>query len=603
VSRPVRPRKDRSAWLWFAATALVFVPAMRGEFLNWDDTDWILNNPLVVIPGGEMWWSAWSDPFLGSWYPLYIWSLRALWGIGQAIEGFVQGDPQLSAVWTFVGGPTSPFHAASILLFASAAALWHECLRRLGVGPAGRALAVVWFALHPLRVESVVWATALRDVLSVTLLLGALYLHLSDRPGLRRVAAPAVFAAALLCKSMVFMLAPLPLLVDLLWRRRPWRESLAVAAPWLALGVADAVVARLAYQTVLDINTPLAGGLPGSLPVIAAIQARYLRLQLVPSGLAALPSAPDPGMWGWLLLVAGVAVVAGAAWWATRGHRRPLLVCLLYLLPMAPVCGLMPLAWAVADRYTLLPSLGLTLGLAALVDTPRLARFALPASGAVAALWAVLTILTIPHWHDSAAVWTRSLDLYPREWATHLNYAGVCGGEDRMEDARVHLWIARELVEGSPQDHAKVAEMLMFAELILASEPLDRMQSYRQSFAQAGQDPAAMAALALELAAAGQRSSAEVIVRHAEELGAGPEVAPLVRGILADREGDHARALYHAVRGLESAPGDVHLLTLQVRSWIMLAGPEAARPAAEALSVQLPGTEPEIILQRMSDGR
>jgi len=601
VSEP--RRRDRAAWIWFAATALVFVPALRGEFLNWDDTDWILNNPLVVLPGTEAWWTAWTDPCLGAWYPLYVWALRILWLLGQSVTGWVEGDPQLSAAWTFVGGAAAPFHATSILLFATAAALWHECLRRLGIGPAGRALAVAWFALHPLRVESVAWATALRDVMSVTAVLAALRLHLSDRAGLRRVAAPAAFAAALLCKSMVFALAPLPLLIDVLWRRQPWRSSLVTAAPWLVLGVADAVVARLAYQTVLDVNTPLGGGLLGSLPVVAAIQVRYLRLQLVPSGLAALPSAPSPGAWGWLALLVGLAVVGLAVWWAWRGRRRPLLLCLLYLLPMGPVCGLMPLAWPVADRYTLLPSLAVSLGLAMLLQLPRLARLAMPVTGGFAATWIVLTVLTIPHWHDSAALWTRSLDQYPREWATHLNYAGVCGGEQRMEDARFHLWIARELVGESPPDRAKVAEMLMFAELILADQPMDRMQMFRDSFGEAGEDHAAVTGLALDLASAGQAPAAEVVLRRAEDLGAGPEVAPLVRGVLADREQEHARALYHAARGLRTSPDDVHLLTLQTRSLIMLAGPEAARPAAEALSAQLPGTDPDVILARMAGGR
>lgn len=600
MSRRDTPRADRSAWLWFAVVVVVFSPAMGGEFLNWDDRDWIFGNPLVVVPGAEPWKDLWTNPYLGSWYPLYLSTMRVLWSLGAAVSGWVQGDPQLTAAWTWLGGAPALFHLASILGFGVAAALWYGCLRRLGIGVAGCALAVAWFALHPLRVESVAWATALRDVLSVLLVLLSWRLHLSDRTGLRRWGAPVAFAAAILCKSMVFALAPATLLLDLLWRGRERRPSLIDAAPHLALGAAGAVVAYLSYGSVLEDNVRVGGSLVESLPVIGAIQLRYLRLQLCPCDLAALPSAPAGGVLGWLALVAGVAAVAVAAWWLRRGRRRPLAIALLYLLPMGPVCGLLPLAWPVADRYTLLPSLAVSLALGWAATTPRLTRFALPAAGVVAVGWALLTLLHIPHWSESEALWARSLDLYPREWAAHMNYAGAVGGKERMDEAAQHLRIAQGLVEDREPDAAQVADMLMFAELILADVPLQRIEGYRGRYAAAETDAEAMASLAMDLAATGLREPCLVIVRRAEQLGAGGELRHLAQAVMATRTGDWAVVLYHAGRGLDRAPDDVHLLTLQVRALIDLGGREAARPSAEALAALLPGTDPDLILDRMS---
>jgi protein O-mannosyl-transferase len=600
VSEPQGTRKDRSAWLWFAVVVVVFAPAVGGEFLNWDDRDWIFGNPLVVVPGGEAWKELWTNPYMGSWYPLYLSTLRVLWALSAAATGWVQGDPQLTAAWTWLGGPPALIHVASILGFGAAAALWYGCLRRLGIGMAGCALAVAWFALHPLRVESVAWATALRDVLSVLLVLLSWRLHLSEGGGLRRWGAPAAFAAAILCKSMVFALAPALLVLDLLWRGRERRASLLDAIPHLVLGVAGAVVSYLSYGSVLQDNVRLGGSLVGSLPIIGAIQWRYLRLQLCPWDLAALPTAPAGGALGWLALVAGVAALAAAAWWVSRGRRRPLAIALLYLLPMGPVCGLLPLAWPVADRYTLLPSLAVSLALGWAASTTKLKRFALPAAGVVAVGWSLLTLLHIPHWNESEVLWARSLDLYPREWAAHMNYAGAVGGKERMDEAAQHLRIAQGLVGDREPDAAKVADMLMFAEMILADVPLQRIEGYRGRYTEADTDAEAMASLAMDLAATGLREPCLIIVRRAEQLGAGDQLEPMALAVLATRTDDWDVVLYHADRGLDSAPEDLHLLTLKVRALMDLGGREAARSSAEVLAAQLPGTDPDLILDRMT---
>jgi len=601
-SRPGRQR-DHAGWLWFAVTALVFVPTVRGQFLNWDDNDWIVNNPLVVIPGGEAWTAIWTGPCLAAWYPLYLSALKLLWGVGVGIGGLAEGDPQLAAAWTWIGGQPAPFHIASILGFATAVLLWHECLRRLGISPAGRALAVAWFALHPLRVESVAWATALRDVLSLAFLVGSLRLHLSEREGRRRWLAPAAFAAAVLCKSMVFALAPLPLLIDLLWRKRSRRDSLIDSIPYFAIAAGGATAAFLAYRSVLAENVYVGGSFLGSLPVVGAIQLRYLRVQLWPLDLAALPSAPPGGILGWLALLAGIAAVGACVWWARRGKTRPLAVTLMYLLPMGPVCGLMPLAWPVADRYSLLPSLGLTLGLGWLATHTRFARVALPTAAVVAAVWAVATILYLPTWGENERLWSRSLDLFPGEWAAHMNYAGAIGGKGRMEEAAHHLYVARELVGDKDADQGQVAEMLMFAELLLANQELQAIQGYRGRFAGAAGDPDPLGALAIDLASSGLEAPCEVVIHHALEMGGEEHVAHLARSVLAERRRDWPRVLFHAVNGLALAPDDVHLLTMETRARLQLGGPEAARDAAERLAAQIDGADPDIILERMAGVR
>ena len=610
AAAPRPPRPDRAAWLWFAAVAVVFSPALGGEFLNWDDQEWITANPLVVSPDRRAWLDIWTTARLGSYYPVYYSVLRILWSLAGAVPGWIEGQAALERAWTWGGGAALPFHATGVLVFAGAAALWHEVLRRLGIGPAGRALGVAFFALHPLRVESVAWASALRDVLSLQLLVTALWLHLSEQRAHRRIFGPLAFGAALLAKSMVFALAPAPLLIDLLWRRKSWSESWPRGLAYLGLGAAGAAVSFLSFRPIASENLYPQGDLWHSLPVIGMTQLRYLQVQVWPTGLAALPTTPEPSVVGWIALAAGVAAVAVCAALLARRWRLPLLLVALYLLPMGPVSGVLPLAWPVADRYTLLPALAVSLGLAWIADRgwepvrgPLRAwcgAAVTPLTGVVAAALALSTLQTLPHWKDSEALWLRSLEEYPREWAAHLNYAGVVGGRLEMDDAVFHLQVARGLSPRREIDRAQITGLLLFAELLRAGMPEQVIAGYGNRYSDGVDDGRQLAALSLDMAAAGLVGPCALVLRRAEELGAPPAAPAVVRGTLAGRQGRWARALLHARSGLDELPGDPNLLTLSCMALLSMGRSDLALEVAGQLAVQIPGSDPVEILREIA---
>ena len=594
------PPRDRTAWLWFAVTALVFLPAMGGEFLNWDDKDWILDNPLVTTAGARPWLDIWIHPTLGAYYPITLTVTRLLWAISSGIDGWVQGHETMANAWTAIGGPAAPFHLASILGFAAAAGLFHEVLRRLGIGTAGRTLGVVVFALHPLRVESVAWAAALRDVLSLDFILLFTLALLSQRASVRRWGAAAAFVAAMLCKSMVFTMAPLPLLLGLLWFRRPLREVLRAAAPSLGLGLAGAAVALVVYRPVAAVNDYVGGSLLGSIPVIAGIQLRYLRLQIAPYDLAALPSPAAGDVMGWFVAAAAVCLLVFAITLARRGQGGLLLVGCLYLLAMGPVSGLLPLAWPVADRYTLLPSLAVAASVAWLAQRPQLGRAILPITAATALALALMTIFTIPRWHDSEALWRHSLTRFPDEFGAHQNYAGVVGGKGRMKEAAFHLVQALELANGKEPDTTKLVGLLMFAELLKMDVSMRRIEPFNAQYDQAGRDPMAMAGLGVELAAARLAPPAQVILRRAAELGAPQSAVSLGYATLAARAHEWDVVLYHTTLGLEEDPEAQQLLALQIMAYDELGELGAALDVAEEVArQQYTGISAEGIVERL----
>ena len=127
-------------------TFLIFLPATRYDFVNFDDYPIIRLNDHVtrgLTVDGVRW--AFTNLDQGAYFPLTWLSFQL--------------DAQLYGL--HAGG----YHLTNILLHAANAAVLFWFLR-LASGSRWRSAAVsAIFAVHPLRVESVVWVTERKDVL------------------------------------------------------------------------------------------------------------------------------------------------------------------------------------------------------------------------------------------------------------------------------------------------------------------------------------------------------------------------------------------------------------------------------------------------------
>jgi 4-amino-4-deoxy-L-arabinose transferase-like glycosyltransferase len=209
----------------FAITFVTFLPGLSGEFVNWDDDVNFLGNPNFRGLGWSNVRWMFTTTHEGHWIPLTWLTL----GLNYALGGM---DP-----WGY--------HLVSLAFHAASAVLFYFVARRLiraalaGAGPAalswGAAFAAVLFAVHPLRVESVVWITERRDVQSMCFyLLAALgYLraveegHDGRLSSLWRGLSVAAFVCAVMSKSSTIMLPAALFLIDVYPLRRTslgWRR-------------------------------------------------------------------------------------------------------------------------------------------------------------------------------------------------------------------------------------------------------------------------------------------------------------------------------------------------------------------------------------------
>jgi tetratricopeptide (TPR) repeat protein len=449
----------------FVATVVVFWPACEAQFVNYDDTVYVTDNPRVLggLSAPDVAWAL-TTFHAGNWHPLTWLSLQL--------------DASL-----FGTGPWG-FHFTNVLLHAASAAALFLALRML-TGTVWRSAVVAsLFALHPLHVESVAWVAERKDTLSglfwmLTLLAYGWYVR---RPGGGRYALVVLaLALGLLAKPMLVTLPCVLLLLDY-WplrraalqagpgvgkvparscvaaRPRPplpaakrlpasagWRALVLEKLPLFGLAVCSCIVTWAAQQHGKSVASweviPLASRLANA--VVAC--GTYLWAMLWPTGLAVFYPHPGAALPAWR--VASAAVFLGATslliLWPGR-HKGYLVVgWLWYLGTLVPVLGLVQVGdQARADRYTYLPLVGIFLlvvwGVADLAQRWQGPRLLAGLTAAVLAVCALGTREQLLVWRDSRALWTHALDVGQQSSVAHNNLGGWLQSQGDLEGARQH---------------------------------------------------------------------------------------------------------------------------------------------------------------------
>jgi hypothetical protein len=220
-----------------AATAAAFSPCLDNGFTTWDDDIYVTDNPLVArgLPGGVP--AIFTTFVSGNYHPLVV--------LSHAVE------------YRLFGLNPRPYHAVNLALhLVNTALVFYLLILVLGGDLAASAAAALFFAVHPLRVESVAWVSDRKDLLGAAFFFAglAVYLRQIRQPGHRRHGLLLLlFLLALLSKGTAVVFPLALLLCDWLHGRMD-RAALIGKIPLFTLSAlfgAIALAARHAYQGVL----------------------------------------------------------------------------------------------------------------------------------------------------------------------------------------------------------------------------------------------------------------------------------------------------------------------------------------------------------------
>ena len=366
------------------------------------------------------------------------------------------------AIWgTWFGG----FHLTNVVLYLASIALWFRVLEGFGIERTVAGLAVLLWALHPSHAESVAWLSERKGVLGMMFAgaCGLAYVRVRSGRGARWLAlAVGCAVCAVWSKALAaFAIATLGGLELVMPASRvSWRRSL------VGLGTIG-VVAGLAFVPVLSlaasssvIGTAMRAP-AGRVEMAVGTYGFYLR-----SGVFAVrnavsysistygPSAVD-------LVVGAIALVA-SGFVLVLASRRPAMRAgaAIWLVGWFPISHLvLPLQMVfVADRYVLLPTLGLALVVAAYASS--VAQDLAPADRSWCSVpcWSVAALLLAldaqTSWRDSRTLWERAIESegwrrveHVRRGVARRRSAGARGG-DRRARPRAHARAAARAARG-----------------------------------------------------------------------------------------------------------------------------------------------------------
>jgi protein O-mannosyl-transferase len=455
----------------FLLTFLFYSPILRYGYVNWDDGLLITNNPTIQKLDGPHVVNLFTTFECGSYTPLSRLSLAIDWRIWNADPRGIHFTSlilhSLNAALVFilallifrrVSGATSS-HGTGILLTAAAGALV--------------------FAIHPLKVESVAWASERRDVLCgfFALLSTITYLKYasqSDEPGERRrylfPLTYLLFLASLLSKAMSVGLPLVFLFIDYFPLRRfqgksnPARRTLHLfveKTPFLFTSLIIGCATLFQFQereTAIDLEVM---GWEDRLSQSFVTTILYVSKFLVPLSLNPLYKKhhsfgfDQPQVLFCLGLVLLGLLVCG--WLFFKRHTAaPAVAGSSFLVLILPFVGLTQTGYQlIADRYTYLATLplGILIVGCAWRFTPSWRRLFVPILAAWMVWIAWTTFRQIPIWRDSVTLWSHSVNLDDRNPIAWMNLGTAHLDSGNLSEARRCLEKTLELAPHSANTH------------------------------------------------------------------------------------------------------------------------------------------------------
>jgi protein O-mannosyl-transferase len=529
-----------SVWgVLIACVWIAFSPALRNGFVDWDDPQWFLENDSFRGLGWEQLQFAFTS-FKGGVYQPLGWLVQSL---TYQLYGL---DPRGYHLVSLV------FHVANVVLLhllcvRLLATRMPDAVARLGASFGWLCgIPVLLYAVHPLRVEMVAWASPQAYLPSITLSLLATLAYLQAHPssgGFRRpwmIVSSFLIVLAVLTKGSAVVLPFVFLILDAYPLRRlgsgqlSWpavRSALLEKVPVLVFCFALTVVAFVAKYRWLDPEVTGQSVLVGRVAQTSFGACFYLVKTAWPFGITAYYPRPEGENFVTPLFGACVAGVMLLAAVAIRLRRKwPWLLAALaaYVLIASPYLGLARVSVTLAsDRYCHAAMMAwVVIGCAGLCTLAkrRWTRPVLLGAGAgtlgIAGLLMTLCWAQCRVWESNEHLWSHALN--SAKWSPELHhYMGTALAEDGKFDLA----------------HAELREALRL----------------RPQFPQATYD------MGVLLDRRGETEAAVAYLREARALQPSDAMVHVTLGSILVRQGkvDEAVSLYR--EGLRSQPNHANL--------------------------------------------
>lgn len=404
VAKTVRTKKTQvPGWIIpviLIVTFIAFFPVFNAGFVNWDDSDYVVDNILIKDPSrlGELL----TAPLQGNYHPITMLSL--------AINHMISGEE----AWSYHLFNLL-FHLINcILVFRLVFLLSNKNLIISFV-------TALFFGIHPMHVESVAWISERKDVLyGLFFLLGLIsYTKYVDNGSKKQYWLTFLFLVLSVLSKPAAAIFPIVLFCIDILRKRKFSlplitEKILFFIPAIAIGILTIMAQQKAGATGEDhfgLAKTILFGFYGIM--------MYVVKMVLPFRLS--PFYPYPALNEQLPATYYIApvfflILAAIFFISYKRYRLIAFGILFYLVNLALVLQVLTVGSAViADRYTYIPYIGLFIIIGWLID--RFAKGNITKAGYIfvplTIFFSILTFRQTQVWKNGAALWDHTIKVHP----------------------------------------------------------------------------------------------------------------------------------------------------------------------------------------------
>lgn len=433
-------------------TFICFLPSLQNKFINLDDTQYVVENPVVKDFNSENLKIIFSEQFVGNYQPVTM--------LSYMID------------YKFFGMKPFGYHLMNLIFHLLNTVLVFLIVRKLiPLSDAGGRewaafITSLLFGIHPLHVESVSWIAERKDVLYGFFFLWALYLYIqpplppkegilarmfSHFGGVRRGFCLFLFCLALLSKAQAVVLPVVFFAVDFLMKRKFTQKIFLEKIPFFVLAAAFGLIAINVQGKAGAMQTFQYFPFYERILFSCYALMTYLHKLILPINLSCFypyPETDDKINTVWVYISPALLLALAFVIWKylrksnppqspfVRGKEVVLFGVAFFLITIILVLQLLPIGDALyADRYTYIPSIGLFF-IASHYFVPYMKnKIAVAIALAYLFFFCYLTFQRTKTWHDSITLYTDAIDKGYKAAIIYNNRGAVLSDSARNEEA------------------------------------------------------------------------------------------------------------------------------------------------------------------------
>ncbi len=420
---------DKTTLIAVLATVLItfitFLPSLNNGFTNWDDPDYVTENPFITSFSGENMKMMMTKDLASNYHPLTMLSLAANYKMSSFDE---TGNLTAGA-----------FHWTNLLLHLINVVLVFWFIFLLNGGKMEWALLVAFFfGIHPMHVESVAWISERKDVLYALFFMAGLitYLrHLKEKIEPKYLIYTFIwFLLSCFSKPTAVMFPVVLVLLDY-YHGRKWDDKAIIEkVPFFIASIIFGII-------TIKIQSGEAVGDADQYTIIERIMfvsygiVAYIGKMFIPVNLSTFYPYPDMDNLPLIFKVAPLLVLGLLAltYFSLKKTKVVVFGLFFFLVINALTLQFVTVGRAViSDRYTYVPYIGLFFILGYLLDLlltsskPSLQSLKKAAPFVVGALglgYAFVAFQQTHVWRNSDTLWTNTKNIFPED-ATAYNNLG-----------------------------------------------------------------------------------------------------------------------------------------------------------------------------------